>query len=86
MANTILNTDPFKQAFIELDNAKRSKPDFTTASLMAYVSLSATLEICINWKMGVREIQALLDEKTLKFLQELHELNIEKKIAEMENA
>jgi hypothetical protein len=84
MANIRLNADPFKKAFIDLENAKQTNPSFTDASLMAYVTLSTILEVSINWKMGVIEIQETLDEKTLEYQKELLEI-LDSKVAEMEN-
>ena len=65
---TTLNTAPFKDAYNALDKAKY--PNNHTSS-SGYVALATMLEVCINWKMGINQIQETLDEKTAQWKNEL---------------
>ena len=68
---TTLNTQDFKDAYNALDKAKY--PNNHTQS-SGYVALATMLEICINWKMGINQIQERLDEKTSEWKNELESL------------
>ncbi len=68
---TTLNTEPFKYAYNALDKAKYPN---THRSTSGYVALATILEISINWKMGISQIQKALDEKTNEWTNELLEL------------
>lgn len=68
---TTLNTEAFKYAYNALDKAKY--PNTYTPS-SGYVALATMLEICINYKMGISQIQKSLDEKTNEWTNELLEL------------
>ena len=68
---TTLNTAPFKDAYNALDKAKY--PNNHTSS-SGYVALATMLEVCINWKMGINQIQETLDEKTAQWKNELESL------------
>jgi len=68
---TTLNTEPFKYAYNALNKAKH--PLSHTPS-SGYVALATILEISINWKMGISQIQRALDEKTNEWTNELLEL------------
>ena len=68
---TTLNTEAFKEAYNALNKAKY--PNNHTSSV-GYVALATMLEICINWKMGINQIQERLDEKTSEWKNELESL------------
>jgi hypothetical protein len=68
---TTLNTQDFKDAYNALDKAKY--PNTHTPS-SGYVALATMLEICINYKMGISQIQKSLDEKTNQWTNELESL------------
>jgi hypothetical protein len=68
---TALNTAPFKDAYNALDKAKYPN---THTSSSGYVALATMLEVCINWKMGINQIQETLDEKTAQWKNELESL------------
>lgn len=68
---TELKTDEFKNAYNALNKAKY--PNNHTSSL-GYVALATMLEVCINWKMGINQIQERLDEKTSEWKNELEKL------------
>ena len=68
---TALNTDQFKDAYNALNKAKY--PLSHTPS-SGYVALATILEVCINWKMGIKQIQETLDEKTAQWKNELESL------------
>ena len=68
---TTLNTQDFKDAYNALDKAKY--PNTYTPS-SGYVALATMLEICINYKMGISQIQKSLDEKTNQWKNELESL------------
>lgn len=68
---TTLNTEPFKNAYNALNKAKHP---LTHDNRIAYVALATILEIDINWKMGINQIQENLDEQTARFEKELSEL------------
>ena len=68
---TTLDTTPFKDAYNALDKAKY--PNTHTPS-SGYVALATMLEICINYKMGISQIQKSLDEKTNQWKNELESL------------
>ena len=68
---TTLNTEPFKYAYNALDKARYPN---THTSSSGYVALATMLELCINWKMGINQIQETLDEKTNEWTNELLEL------------
>jgi hypothetical protein len=72
---TTLNTQDFKDAYNALDKAKY--PNNHTPS-SGYVALATMLEICINWKMGITQIQKRLDEKTSEWETELHNFLFER--------
>ena len=67
---TTLETKEFIDSYNELNKAKYPSHD----NRLAYVALSAMLEICINWKMGVKQTQERLDEKTNEYKNELESL------------
>jgi len=71
MANTELNTKDFIRAYTDLNEVKTDNYTYNTA--LAYVALSSTLEVCINWEMGILEIQKSLDKKTLEMQTQLLE-------------
>ena len=58
---TTLNTKKYIQAH---DNLGRYRYPNSYDNRLAYVSLATILEICINNKMGVAQIQKSLDEMT----------------------
>ena len=68
---TTLNTEAFKYAYNALNKAQY--PNSHTASA-GYVALATMLEVCVNWKMGIAQIQKTLDEKTNEWTNELLEL------------
>ena len=68
---TTLNTQDFKDAYNALNKAKY--PLSHTPS-SGYVALATMLEVCINWKMGITQIQKSLDEKTSDYKKELESL------------
>ena len=68
---TTLNTEPFKYAYNALNKAKYPS---THTNSSGYVALATMLEVCINWKMGIAQIQKSLDEKTNEWTNELLEL------------
>ena len=68
---TTLNTQDFKDAYNALDKAKYPN---NHRSSSGYVALATMLEVCINWKMGINQIQETLDEKTAQWKNELESL------------
>ena len=68
---TTLNTQDFKDAYNALNKAKYPA---THSNSSGYVALATMLEICINWKMGITQIQKRLDEKTSEWKNELESL------------
>ena len=68
---TTLNTEAFKYAYNALNKAQY--PLSHTPS-SGYVALATMLEVCVNWKMGIAQIQKTLDEKTNEWTNELLEL------------
>lgn len=68
---TTLNTAPFKDAYNALDKARYPN---THTSSSGYVALATMLEVCVNYKMGISQIQKALDEKTNQWTNELLEL------------
>ena len=78
MANT-LNTRPYLDAFLALGKVKNTNNDFGMANALAYVSLSAHLEISIINHLGINQIQLHLDKMTLAMMKELHELKFNEK-------
>ena len=68
---TTLNTQDFKDAYNALDKAKYPN---NHRSSSGYVALATMLEVCINWKMGINQIQETLDEKTTQWKNELESL------------
>ena len=68
---TTLNTQDFKDAYNALDKAKYPNNHNPSSG---YVALATMLEICINWKMGINQIQESLDEKTTQWTNELESL------------
>lgn len=68
---TTLNTQDFKDAYNALDKAKYPN---THTSSSGYVALATMLEVCVNWKMGINQIQETLDEKTTQWKNELEML------------
>jgi hypothetical protein len=68
---TTLNTQDFKDAYNALDKAKY--PNNHTSS-SGYVALATMLEVCLNYKMGISQIQKALDEKTNEWTTELEKL------------
>ena len=68
---TALNTQDFKDAYNALDKAKY--PNNHTSS-SGYVALATMLEVCVNYKMGISQIQKALDEKTNEWKTELEKL------------
>ena len=65
-----LYTKGFIESYNELNNAKFSTHD----NRLAYVALATMLELCINWKMGINQVQRALDEKTNEWKNELEKL------------
>jgi len=72
---TTLNTEPFKYAYNALDKAKYPN---THTSSSGYVALATMLEVCVNYKMGISQIQKALDEKTSEWETELHNFLFER--------
>jgi hypothetical protein len=68
---TTLNTQDFKDSYNALDKAKY--PNTHTPS-SGYVALATMLEICVNYKMGISQIQKSLDEKSAQWKTELESL------------
>jgi hypothetical protein len=68
---TTLNTQDFKNAYNALDKAKYPNSHNPSSG---YVALATMLEVCINWKMGITQIQKSLDEKTAEYKKELESL------------
>ena len=68
---TTLNTAPFKDAYNALDKARYPN---THTNSSGYVALATMLEVCVNWKMGISQIQKALDEKTNEWTTELEKL------------
>ena len=68
---TTLNTEAFKYAYNALNKAQY--PLSHTPS-SGYVALATMLEVCVNWKMGIAQIQKALDEKTNEWTNQLLEL------------
>ena len=68
---TTLNTQDFKDAYNALNKAKYPHSHQNSSG---YVALATMLEVCINWKMGVTQIQKSLDEKTADYKNELESL------------
>jgi hypothetical protein len=68
---TILNTREFIDSYNALNKAKNP---LSHTSSSGYVALATILEISINWKQGVKQIQETLDEKTAQWKTELESL------------
>ena len=68
---TTLNTKDFIESYNALNKEKH--PLLHTSS-SGYVALATILEISINWKMGINQIQERLDEHTAKWKTELESL------------
>lgn len=68
---TTLDTEAFKYAYNALNKAQY--PLSHTPS-SGYVALATMLEVCVNYKMGIAQIQKTLDEKTNEWTNELLEL------------
>ena len=68
---TILNTREFIDSYNALNKAKH--PLSHTPS-SGYVALATILEISINWKQGIKQIQDTLDEKSAQWKNELESL------------
>ena len=68
---TTLDTAPFKNAYNALDKAKYPNSHSPSSG---YVALATMLEVCINYKMGIAQIQKSLDEKTAQWENELESL------------
>jgi hypothetical protein len=58
---TTLDTKKYIQAH---DNLGRYRYPVSYDSRLAYVSLATILEMCINNKMGIAQIQKMIDEMT----------------------
>jgi hypothetical protein len=68
---TTLNTKEFIDSYNALNKEKH--PHSHTSS-SGYVALATILEISINWKMGINQIQERLDEHTTQWKNELESL------------
>jgi hypothetical protein len=68
---TILNTRDFIDSYNALNKAKHP---LSHTSSSGYVALATMLEISINWKQGINQIQETLDEKTAQWKNELENL------------
>jgi hypothetical protein len=68
---TTLNTAPFRDAYNALNKAKFP---LSHDNRIAYVALATMLEVCVNYKMGISQIQKTLDEKTNEYKSELENL------------
>jgi hypothetical protein len=68
---TILNTRDFIDSYNALNKAKHP---LSHTSSSGYVALATILEISINWKMGIQQIQRSLDEKSSEWKNELESL------------
>jgi hypothetical protein len=68
---TTLNTEPFRYAYNALNKANFP---LSHTNSSGYVALATMLEVCINYKMGISQIQKTLDEKTNEWTNELLEL------------
>jgi hypothetical protein len=68
---TTLNTKDFLESYNALNKAKHP---LSHTSSSGYVALATILEISINWKMGINQIQESLDEKTNQWKNELESL------------
>jgi hypothetical protein len=68
---TILNTREFIDSYNALNKAKHP---LSHTSSSGYVALATILEISINWKQGINQIQKTLDEKSSEWKNELESL------------
>jgi hypothetical protein len=68
---TTLNTKEFIDSYNALN---KTKHPFSHTSSSGYVALATILEISINWKMGINQIQRSLDEKSSEWKNELEKL------------
>ena len=68
---TTLNTREFIDSYNALNKAKYP---LSHTSSSGYVALATILEVSINWKMGINQIQETLDEKTAQWKNELESL------------
>ena len=68
---TTLNTREFIDSYNALN---KEKYPLSHTSSSGYVALATILEISINWKMGINQIQESLDEKTNQWKNELESL------------
>jgi hypothetical protein len=68
---TTLNTAPFRDSYNALNKAKFP---LSHDNRIAYVALATMLEVCVNYKMGISQIQKTLDEKTNEYKSELEKL------------
>ena len=68
---TTLNTREFIDSYNALNKAKHP---LSHTSSSGYVALATILEISINWKMGIQQIQRSLDEKSSEWKNELESL------------
>ena len=68
---TTLNTREFIDSYNALNKAKYP---LSHTSSSGYVALATILEVSINWKMGINQIQETLDEKTAQWENELESL------------
>ena len=68
---TTLNTQDFKDSYNALNKAQFP---LSHDNRVAYVALATMLEVCVNYKMGISQIQKALDEKTNEWKNELEKL------------
>jgi hypothetical protein len=68
---TTLNTREFIDSYNALN---KTKHPLSHTSSSGYVALATILEISINWKMGINQIQRSLDEKSSEWKNELEKL------------
>ena len=68
---TTLNTREFIDSYNALNKAKYP---LSHTSSSGYVALATILEVSINWKMGIKQIQETLDEKSAQWKTELESL------------
>ena len=69
---TTLNTKKYIQAH---DNLGWFRYPNSYDNRLAYLSLATILEICINKKMGINQIQEMLDEMTKNEIELLERLS-----------
>lgn len=68
---TTLDTKEFIDSYNALNKAKHP---LSHTSSSGYVALATMLEISINWKQGINQIQKTLDEQSAKWKLELESL------------